>query len=265
MYFSAATVLALSLQGYFKGRMPMLIPQFRHGMLWNTAMACTHLRAPWKQGINCKHVMTNPRPGTQSISHQALGFIPPIHKQGGNFLRCLWICLPALPLVAGAAIAGRQHPRDISRIGVAIQSNEYRDGVWLWDTACQHMYSCLDSHHMRIHQRLQMQYRSVPTIHRHRAPVIDEVRKLIELAQAPPGKRRPAACTNRGGVVVQLLRISQEEVQSQKHKQKGRQKQISDGHLPARSTRPPPCQLEFQTAQAFEPFERLRCGFYQHC
>ena len=64
----------------------------------------------------------------------------------------------------------------------------------------------------------------------------DEVGQLVELAEAPLGERGPAARARGGGVVVERLRMAQEEVDQQEGDQEGRQQQVRQRHAPAQQT-----------------------------
>ena len=64
-------------------------------------------------------------------------------------------------------------------------------------------------------------------------PVSDVVRQLVELAHAPVGQARPAACPYAAGMMVKLLSIAHEEVDEQKEHEEGGDEQVADCHAPA--------------------------------
>ena len=64
-------------------------------------------------------------------------------------------------------------------------------------------------------------------------PVMDVVGELVEFSHAPGGERGPAARSDGGGGVVELLRVAQEEEDEQEGEQEGRQRQVHERHSPA--------------------------------
>ena len=66
-------------------------------------------------------------------------------------------------------------------------------------------------------------------------PVVHAVGELVELAQAPQGEGGPLAGAHAAGVVVELLRIGQEEVHGQEDQHEGRQKQVQQRPAPAQA------------------------------
>lgn len=62
--------------------------------------------------------------------------------------------------------------------------------------------------------------------------MVQIMRQLIELPQAPGGQGGPAASTRGARLVVELFGVAHEEVYEQKYQQEGRQQQIDYGHPP---------------------------------
>jgi len=63
--------------------------------------------------------------------------------------------------------------------------------------------------------------------------VANVVGQLVELPHAPEGQAGPAASPNAAGVVVELLSVTQEEVDEQEDHEEGRYQQVAERHAPA--------------------------------
>ncbi len=59
------------------------------------------------------------------------------------------------------------------------------------------------------------------------------VGQLVELPHTPEGQAGPSASPNAAGVVVELLRVAQEEVDEQEDHEEGRYQQVAERHTPA--------------------------------